>query len=255
MPNVLIPNAPEAGKVWVPSRSISLPDSPSLHRKRDVFVTVQFRMRGVSKGSLPKLPTIISPNLGPQEDPRWGLHGPRLHPQIQEFLNPFLQRREINPADLRFDPIWMDVGCNERVDKGGEINITRLFGAASGASTAAGVLTAMAIASASITVAHGDLSLGSGSANVTTSEFTTIGLSRTAATVQNFAGTTTLDATVSVDLFKSFSVSGTGTAYGAGLFDSTTVSGSFLFVEKLFATSSAAVISGDTLQVTISITL
>jgi hypothetical protein len=239
MPTILLPTAPEAGRIWLPSRSISLPGSPSLQRKRDVFVTVQLRPRWAQKGLI-KLPDILDPGPNPRQ-------------AIEELLNPF--KGDIDPADLRSDPIWMDVSHNERVDKGGEINITRLFGAVSGASTAAGVLTALAVASASLTVAHGDLSLGSGSANVTTNEFTTIGLSRAAATVQNFVGTTVLDATVSVDLYKSFSVTGSGTAYGAGLFDSTTVSGSFLFVEKNFSNGSATVANGDTLQVTITITL
>lgn len=230
---------PELGRLWLPERSLSYAERAVVPVKRDIFVTLQYRLRGHINGHLPALPTILNPT-NPQK-------------QVEELLNPF--RRDIDPEDLKRQLIWADVGANERVDKGGDINITRLFGAASGASTAAGVLTAMAIASSSITVAHADLSLGSGSANATTNEFTTIGLSRAAATVQNYVATTTLDATVSVDLFKSFSVSGTGTAYGAGIFDSTTVSGSFLFVEKLFATSSASVINGDTLQVTITITL
>lgn len=224
---------PELGSFWLPERSLSLPERAIIPQKRDIFVSVQFRPKWSSEGLI-KLPLGLTP------------------PQIQEYLNPF--RKDIDPVKFKDEPIWMDIGHNERVDKGGDINITRLFGAVSGASTAAAVLASMAIASASLTVAHGDLSLGSGSANVTTNEFTTIGLSRVTATIQNYVATTTLDATVSVDLFKSFSVSGTGTAYGAGLFDSNTVSGSFLFVEKNFATS-ASVINGDTLQVTITITL
>lgn len=227
----------EGKKLWVPERSLSLPERSIIPKKRDIYVTLLFRPRWSQKG-LFKLPDVPNPT-NPQR-------------QIEEFLNPF--RKDFDPDVFKSDLVWADIGHNERVDKGGDINITRLFGAASGASTAAGVLTAMAIASASLTVAHADLSLGSGSANATTNEFTTIGLSRAAATVQNYVATTTLDATVSVDLFKSFSVSGSGTAYGAGVFDSTTVSGSFLFIEKNFS-SSAVVVNGDTLQVTITITL
>lgn len=228
---------PELGKLWVPERSLSLPGGPAKQQKRDIFVTLNFRPRWSSKYGV-KLPEIANP-FSPER-------------QIRELLNPFL--KDLPPDALITDPTFLDIGHNERVDKGGDINITRLFGAVSGASTAAAALIAMAIASASLTVAHADLSLGSASANVTTNEFSTIGLSRASATVQNYVPTTTLDATVSVDLFKSFSVTGTGTAFGAGLFDSTTPSGSFLFVEKNFATS-ASVINGDTLQVTITITL
>ena len=229
---------PELGKIWVPEKSVSYAERAIVPRKHDIFVTMHFRPLWAQKG-LFKLQDITNP-INPEKE-------------VQALLEPY--RSEFDPDVFKSSLIWADISANERVDKGGDINITRLFGAVSGASTAAGVLTAMAIASASLTVAHGDLSLGTATPNVTSSEFTTIGLSRTAATVQNYVATTTLDATVSVDLFKSFSVTGTGTAFGAGLFDSTTVSGSFLFVEKNFSNGQASLANGDTLQVTITITL
>lgn len=223
------------GNVWLPAKSKSFAGRPMKPVKMDVFITVLRRPRWSQKG-LFTLPSILNPKQG----------------ELEACLAPY--RKEYDPELFCLDPVWLDVGTNERVDKGGEINITRLFGAVSGASTANGVITAIAIASANITVAHGDLSLGSGSASVTTNEFTTIGLSRATGTIQNFVGTTVLDATVSVDIFKSFSISGSGTAYGSGLFDQVTVAGSFLFVEKLYA-STAVVQSGDTLNNTTTITL
>lgn len=241
----LILHDPDLGKIVIPQRSYSFDGAPT--KQRDVvhvWKTKLWRPKWAIEGLGAQLGIVdlIQPP-------------PNYEEYIRNLVTPFILKGDLPPDILDKELVWHDISWNERVDKGSDINITRLFGAASGASTAAGVLTALAIASASLTPAHADLSLGSGSANVTTNEFTTIGLSRAAATVQNYVPTTTLDATVSVDLFKSFSVSGTGTAYGGGVFDSTTVSGSFLFVEKNFATSSASVINGDTLQVTATITL
>lgn len=146
------------------------------------------------------------------------------------------------------DLIWSSITHNERVDKGAEIQSNRVFGY-SGGSTANGVFTAVAVASAALTKTKTDLSLGSASANVTTNEFTTIGLSRAAGTVGSYTAPSSLGAVFSQVVSKQFTASGSGTAHGAGLFDSTTVSGSFLYVEDNFA-STAVVVTSDTLTVT-----
>jgi hypothetical protein len=146
----------------------------------------------------------------------------------------------------RLETIWGDVSHNIRSNKGATLSVNKLFGTVGTAP--AGVLSALAIASANITVTDTDLSLGSITQSVTTNEFTTIGLSRTTATIQNYVAASA-GGTYSVDAYKSFSVSGSGTAYGAGLFDSTTVAGSWLYAEALFGTS-ASLINGDTLNVT-----
>ena len=148
--------------------------------------------------------------------------------------------------------LWSSVTHYERVDKGAEIQSNRCFGYAGG-STANGVFTAVAVASAALTKAKGDLSLGSTSANATTNEFTTIGLSRAAGSVGAYTAPSSLGGTFSQVISKVFTASGSGTAHGAGLFDSTTVSGSFLYVEDNFA-STAVLVSSDTLTVTITIT-
>lgn len=156
-----------------------------------------------------------------------------------------------NETKQIMETLWASITHNERVDMGAAIQVNRTFGTVG--TTSVGVITAMAIANASLTKAKTDLSLGAASANVTTNEATTAGLSRTAATVQNYVTPASLGATFSCDFYKSFSVSGTITAYGAGLFDSTTVSGSHLYVEDNFSTS-ASLINGDTLNVTITVT-
>ena len=150
-----------------------------------------------------------------------------------------------------WETLWASITHNERVDKGASLQVNADFGTVG--STPNGKFSVVAVASASLTKAKGDLSLGSTSANVTTNEFTTIGLSRATGTVQNYVAPASLGATYSVDVYKSFSVSGSGTAYGAGLFDSTTVSGSNLYAEDNFG-STAVLISGDTLNVTATVT-
>lgn len=158
------------------------------------------------------------------------------------------QKRENEKGFL--ETIWASITHNERVDRGASIQVNDLFGTVGTAPN--GVFASVAVASASLTKNKADLSLGSTSADVTTNEFTTIGLSRATGTVQNYGAPASLGATFSVDVYKSFSVSGSGTAYGAGLFDSNTPSGSNLYAEDNFA-SSAVLISGDTLNVTATV--
>lgn len=153
--------------------------------------------------------------------------------------------------------IWDSVTHNERVDAGADKQSRQVHGG--GASPAAPSATAyfnvVAVASATLTKAKGDQSLGTTSASVTTNEFTTIGLSRATATLGggNYTAPSTLGATFSQVISKAFTASGSGTAYGAGIFDSTTVAGSILYVEDNFS-STAVLVSGDTLTVTVTIT-
>lgn len=151
-----------------------------------------------------------------------------------------------------WETLWASITHNERVDRGASIQANRVFGTVG--TTAVGVFSAMAIANASLTKTKTDLGLGQATGGATiTNEFATIGLIRVAATIQNLATPGALGGTFSVDAFKSFTLSGGGTAFGAGLFDSATPTGSNLYVEDNFA-SSAVLISGDTLNVTITIT-
>jgi hypothetical protein len=148
----------------------------------------------------------------------------------------------------RMELLWSSITHNERVDQGAVQQDVQLFGSAT-----TNVFTAVAVASASITKTKTDLSLGSASAAVTTNEFTTIGLSRAAGTLGTYTAPSTLGGQFSRVISKVFSVTGSGTAYGGGLFDRTATASSNLYVEDLFG-SSAVVVSGDSLteQVTIS---
>ena len=153
---------------------------------------------------------------------------------------------------LRLETLWSSITHNERVDRGSSIQANRVFGTVGVA--AVGVLSAMAIANATLTKTKTDLGLGQATGGATiTNEYATIGLSRVAATIQNLTTPGALGGTFAVDAFKSFTLSGGGTAFGAGLFDSATPTGSNLYCEDNFGTT-AVLISGDTLNVTITVT-
>jgi hypothetical protein len=126
---------------------------------------------------------------------------------------------------LRYDLIAHDVTHNERVDRGAVRQDLAVFGSTSMA------FTAVAVANAALSKAKGDESLGTASANATTNEFTTIGLSRAAGSLGAYTAPASLGAVFSRVISKLFTFTGSGTAKGSGLFDSTTVSGSFLYVE------------------------
>lgn len=126
---------------------------------------------------------------------------------------------------LRYELVGYDITHNERVDRGALRQDLAVFGSTSMA------FTAVAVASAALTKAKGDESLGTTSANATTNEFTTIGLSRAAGSLGAYTAPSSLGGTFSRVISKLFTFTGSGTAKGSGLFDSTTVSGSFLYVE------------------------
>lgn len=233
----------DLGRIVVPDFGLSLPGSVTKQKVHNIWRTKLWRPKWAIQGLGAQLGIIdLAQPL------------PNYKEYIRNLITPYIKLGELPPDILDDELIWADISFNERVDKGAQINITRLFGTVSGASLAAGVLASLAIASASLTPAAAHLSLGSNSADVTTNEFTTIGLSRATATIQNFVAAASLDATASVDLYKSMAVSGSGTAYGAGIFDSNTVVGSFLFVEKNYSNGSASVANGDTLATTATIT-
>lgn len=147
--------------------------------------------------------------------------------------------------------VWHSTSFNERVDAGAAIQANRVFGTSG--TTANGVFTAVAVGSANFSKTKTDLSIGTASANSTANEFTTSGLSRATGTVSTYTPPSSLGGIFSQLITKTFNVSGGGTAYGAALFDSTTVSGSNLYVEDLFS-SAATVANGETLAVQITIT-
>lgn len=158
---------------------------------------------------------------------------------------------------VRMQTIWASVTHNERVDAGASYQARQVFagGGSPAAPSATVYFNVMAVASASLTKAKGDQSLGSTSSGVTTNEFTTIGLSRATADSPvggDYTAPSTLGGTFSQVVKKTFTASGSGTATGAGVFNSTTVAGSILYVEENFS-SSAVLVSADTLTVTVTI--
>jgi hypothetical protein len=162
------------------------------------------------------------------------------------------------PELLGFQTIWASVSHNERVDAGANYQAKQVFagGSSPAAPSATVYFNVIGVASASLTKAKGDQSLGSTSSGVTTNEYTTVGLSRATANSPaggDYTAPASLGAVFSQVVAKTFTVSGAGgTAYGAGLFNSTTVAGSILYVEENFS-SNAVLVSGDTLTVTFTI--
>jgi hypothetical protein len=166
-------------------------------------------------------------------------------PRAGEFgLVVAVQKRPVVRGDgllERMRMVWWDITHNERVDQGAVRQDLALFGSTSMA------FTAVAVASASLTKTKTDLSLGTASANATTNEFTTLGLSRAAGSLGAYTAPSALGNQFSRVISKTFTASGSATAFGGGLFDSTTVSGSNLYVEDNFG-SNAVLVNGDTLN-------
>jgi len=154
--------------------------------------------------------------------------------------------RQLDPTLFGGDIIWASITHNDRVQDGGDHNVNRIFGTV-GASNAAA--TFLALASAAVTAANTHASIMSDTQGVTTSEHTTGGLTRVAGTVQNYTAPASLDAVFDVDLYKSYSVTASLTAYGAAIFDQLVVAGSWMLCEDAFS-SNAVVENGDTLNVT-----
>lgn len=168
------------------------------------------------------------------------------------------QRRPVVREDgllLGYRTEWASVSHNERVDAGASYQARQVFagGSSPAAPSATVYFNVIAVANATLTKAKGDQSLGSTSASVTTNEYTTVGLSRATADSPvggDYTAPSSLGGTFSQIVKKTFTVSGGGgTAYGAGIFNSTTVSGSVMYVEDNFS-STAVLIAGDTLTVT-----
>jgi hypothetical protein len=156
-----------------------------------------------------------------------------------------------------YDTLWASITHNERVDAGASYQARQVFagGASPAAPSATVYFNVIAVANGTLTKAKGDQSLGSTSANATTNEYTTIGLSRATADSPvggDYTAPSSLGGTFAQIVKKTFTASGGGTAYGAGIFNSTTVSGSVLYVEDNFS-STAVLVSGDTLTVTVTI--
>lgn len=144
---------------------------------------------------------------------------------------------------------------NERVDPGAQQQAVQVFGG--GGTPAAPSATlypkVIAIATAGFTTkTKTDQSIGIVTTGVTTNEFTTVGLSRVAATTPiggDYTAPASLGAVFSQLVKKTFTFTGSGTAHGSAVFDSVTVTGSIMYVEDIFS-SDAIGVTNDTLAVT-----
>lgn len=143
---------------------------------------------------------------------------------------------------LRYDVLTTDLTHNERVDRGA-VRSDLQFGWGGTPSTTH-LFTVIAVANAALTKTKTDESLGSASADATTNEFTTLGLSRAAATIGAYTAPSALGNTYSRVLSKLFTATGSATAKGSGVFTSTTVAGSFLYVEDNH--TDAVLVTNDT---------
>ena len=169
----------------------------------------------------------------------------------QRYIDPLGIEHQI-PIIAGYETIWCDITHNERVDAGASYQAKQCFAAGSspGAPSATVYFNVLAIANGTLTKAKTDQSLGAASASVTTNEYTTIGLSRATANTPvggDYTAPSTLGGTFSQVISKTMTVSGAGgTAYGAGIFNSTTVSGSILYAEDNYS-STAVLVAADTL--------
>jgi len=237
---------PNLGRLWLPETTVSYAGAGKCKREYDgVVVASQLRPRWSIDG-LARLPE----RTYPPEDGK---------AQLKGLVG------LIDPLKFACETIWASVTHNARVDMGCSIQHRICFGVVG--QTTNGFFDDMALGGAGgtepngyttgITIAKTDLSLGIITADVSTNEHTAaggIGLARTQATHQTYGGPPPgLNDPDTSDLYKSFSVLGTGKVYSTGLFDSPTVIGSHLYVEDNFGTM-ASVINGDTLQVTWTIT-
>lgn len=138
---------------------------------------------------------------------------------------------------------------NERVDNGGKMAQKLLFNVST-PDHAATYPTRIALCNLNgFSAAHGDLSIGSATHDVTTNEYTNNhGLNRTGALTPTNGDPSTLDGQYTVTIQNTFTeTTGPDTVYGAALFDAA-VGTSNMFAEASF--TSATLQTNDTLQVT-----
>lgn len=154
-----------------------------------------------------------------------------------------------------YDTLWASISLNERVDAGAQYQAQQAFagGGSPAAPSATVYFNVIACATTGFTTkTKTDQSIGSSSSGATTNEITGSGLARATATSPvggDYTAPSTLGGTFSQVVKKTFTASGSVTAHGAAVFNSTTVAGSILYVEDQFS-SDATLVNGDTLTVT-----
>jgi hypothetical protein len=156
---------------------------------------------------------------------------------------------------LEYEIGMVSITHNERVDAGAQEQAIQVFGGGGTPASPSTTIFPKVIAigtSGFTTKTKTDQSIGVITSGVTTNEFTTIGLTRTAASARiggDYTAPSTLGGTFAQLMKLTFTFTGGGTAHGSALFDSTTAVSSILYVEDIFS-SDAIGVTNDTLTVT-----
>ena len=247
MPTLDIPRSP-VGRIWVPefNRVDFGTGRPIEHRKRYVgVITYEVRDR-YGKKTQAGFGLGVSCAEGLADSWRRNEALQRMYKTPGDMLAA-MQFRALNGNR----PLPSGIVHNERVDNGGAALGSFFFGNSLTPSNATvNAPNRIALCNlVSFAAAAGDLSLASGTGNVTTNEVTNHGLARTGAiTPTSVVAQTTLDGNASDQIVNTFTDStATTTTYGAGLEDNTV--GAFnQWAEATYATAVTNI--GDTLLVT-----
>jgi hypothetical protein len=184
----------------------------------------------------------------------------------ERILAPY--RAEYPPEMFQKKLEWAAVAHNQRTEKGHRMQVFRCFstiGQTDVADTFRWMAVGAAAAAATPTVDGGagtltktDLSMGMITDNGTTHEFvvgTASGLQRQLGVAQNLGAVpASFDATSTHDVFFGYSPTTTSRVYNAALFDSAVGGTANMYAEAALSPSSASVVSGDTLNVTWTVT-
>lgn len=175
---------------------------------------------------------------------------------------------EFDPALWKRDLVWASVSHNERVDKGAAGQLYRTL--STGLTTSPAFVPAtstigfriIALTTTNPAAAASHLSLYTTTASNQSLEYSTNGLGGsprqlTGLSVGTYANAAAAaNETASAQISIAFTASGgTQTVYGAGIFDSETVTGSNLYAEGTFAEGPTSITTSDVLTVTWTITM
>lgn len=171
-----------------------------------------------------------------------------LHTKLGARIGYFLNLKGFN----RLEAVHMRNGkvlsrgfsFNSRVDKGGDLIASLITGAAQNSIASPLPPKYVALSTSTLTAAHGDTTLSG--------ETSSSGMGRALGTQGSYVTPSVLDGAASYTVTKTFTSSGTITIVSAALFDA--VSTGNMFVEANLS-SSAAMVSGETLAITWTVNL
>lgn len=143
-------------------------------------------------------------------------------------------------------PTWL--GGNERTDNGAKMVMKLQYNVSSPDHTASYPVFMALCNESGFAAAHGDLSIGSATHDVTTNEFTNHGLARTSGLTPSPTTPSTLDGQYTITIANTFTESsGPDTVYGGAMFDAA-FGTSNMFMEYAF--SGVTLNTSDTITVT-----